>query len=44
MGTVYPPGGKLGTGLTLLAGLILWVVFVAGLHRWLIGVPPVVRG
>jgi uncharacterized membrane protein len=44
MGTVYPPGGKLGTGLTLLAGLILWVVFVAGLHRWLIGVPPFVRG
>ncbi len=43
LGTVYPAGGMLGTGLTLLGGLILWGVFVAGLHLWLIGVPPFVR-
>ena len=43
LGTVYPAGSMLGTGLTLLGGVILWGVFVAGLHLWLIGVPPFVR-
>lgn len=43
LGTVYPAGNMLGTGLTLLGGVILWGVFVAGLHLWLIGVPPFVR-
>lgn len=43
LGTVHPAGNMLGTGLTLLGGVILWGVFVAGLHLWLIGVPPFVR-
>jgi hypothetical protein len=41
--TVHPAGNMLGTVFTLLAGVILWGVFVAGLHLWLIGVPPFVR-
>ena len=40
LGTVYPPGNMLQTLFTVVAGGIIWVVFVAGLHRWLIGVPP----
>jgi len=40
LGTVYPPGNMLQTLITVVAGAIIWVVFVAGLHRWLIGVPP----
>lgn len=40
LGTVYPPGDALHTVLTVVAGMVAWVVFVAGLHRWLIGVPP----
>ncbi len=43
LGTVHPAGNMLGTVLTLLGGVILWGVFVAGLHLWLIGVPPFVR-
>ena len=43
LGTVHPAGNMLGTVFTLLAGVILWGVFVAGLHLWLIGVPPFVR-
>jgi uncharacterized membrane protein len=40
LGTVYPSGNMLQTLFTVVAGGIIWVVFVAGLHRWLIGVPP----
>jgi uncharacterized membrane protein len=40
LGTVYPPGDELRTVVTVVAGVIAWAVFVAGLHRWLIGVPP----
>jgi uncharacterized membrane protein len=40
LGTVYPSGNILQTLFTVVAGGIIWVVFVAGLHRWLIGVPP----
>lgn len=39
-GTVYPPGDELRTVLTVVAGVIVWAVFVAGLHLWLIGVSP----
>jgi uncharacterized membrane protein len=40
LGTVYPSGNLLQTLLTVVAGGIIWVVFVAGLHLWLIGVAP----
>jgi len=40
LGTAYPSGNMLQTLFTVVAGGIIWVVFVAGLHRWLIGVPP----
>jgi uncharacterized membrane protein len=40
LGTVYPRGETLRTGLTVVAGVIGWVVLVAGLHRWLTGVRP----
>lgn len=39
-GTVYPPGDELRTLLTVVAGVVAWAVFVAGLHLWLIGVAP----
>lgn len=39
-GTVYPPGDELRTVLTVVAGVVAWAVFVAGLHLWLIGVSP----
>ena len=39
-GTVYPPGDELRTVLTVVAGVVAWAVFVAGLHLWLIGVAP----
>lgn len=41
-GTVYPKGDELRTVLTVVAGVVVWAVFVAGLHQWLIGVPPFV--
>jgi len=37
---VYPPGDELRTVLTVVAGVVAWAVFVAGLHLWLIGVAP----
>lgn len=40
LGTVYPKGDELRTVVTVVAGVVAWAVFVAGLHRWLIGVPP----
>lgn len=39
-GTVYPAGHELNTVLTVVAGVVAWAVLVAGLHQWLIGVPP----
>ena len=39
-GTAYPPGDELRTVLTVVAGVVAWAVFVAGLHLWLIGVAP----
>jgi uncharacterized membrane protein len=39
-GTVYPPGDELRTVLTVVAGVVAWAVFVAGLHLWLIGIAP----
>jgi uncharacterized membrane protein len=39
-GMVYPAGGVLGTVITVVIGVALWAVFVAGLHQWLIGVRP----
>ncbi len=41
-GTVYARGNELRTVLTVVAGAVVWAVFVAGLHQWLIGVPPFV--
>ena len=40
LGTVYPQGDELRTVVTVVAGVVAWAVLVAGLHRWLIGVPP----
>ena len=40
LGTVYPQGDELRTVFAVVSGVIVWAVFVAGLHRWLIGVPP----
>jgi len=39
-GTVYPAGIELRTVMTVIAGVLVWAVFVSGLHLWLIGVPP----
>jgi len=39
-GVVYPAGNAVGTVLTVIAGVGGWVVLVAGLHLWLIGVRP----
>jgi len=39
-GTTYPAGNVLGTVITVVIGVVLWVAFVAGLHQWLIGVRP----
>lgn len=38
-GAVYPRGRTLRTVVTAFAGLALWLALVAGLHRWLVGVP-----
>lgn len=39
-GTAYPAGEVLGTVITVVIGVAVWAVFVAGLHQWLIGVRP----
>lgn len=41
-GTRYPAGTLQGDALTLLLGVALWVAFAFWLHRWLIGVNPLV--
>ena len=38
--TSYPAGTTQGTVIAVAVGLLAWVVFVAGAHRWLIGVSP----
>jgi len=39
-GTVYPPGTARGTIICVVVGLVIYAAFLLGLHRWLIGVPP----
>jgi uncharacterized membrane protein len=39
-GTVYPAGTVRGDALTLLSGVVVWVIFACWLHLWLIGVNP----
>ncbi|WP_426701887.1 NnrU family protein [Rhodanobacter sp. Col0626] len=39
-GTTYPPGTLKGDVLTVVIGLVAWVIFALWLHRWLIGVNP----
>jgi uncharacterized membrane protein len=39
-GTVYPVGPVSKDVITVVAGVVAWVVFAAGLHMWLIGVRP----
>jgi uncharacterized membrane protein len=39
-GTVYPAGSIKGDVLTVVIGVVVWVVFVLWLHLWLIGVNP----
>lgn len=39
-GTTYPAGTMKGDVITLVAGSVVWVVFLLWLHTWLIGVRP----
>lgn len=39
-GTVYPAGSVQGDVLTVVMGVVVWVVFALWLHLWLIGVNP----
>ncbi|GAB2536967.1 NnrU family protein [Rhodanobacter koreensis] len=39
-GTVYPAGSVQGDVLTVVIGIVVWVVFALWLHLWLIGVNP----
>lgn len=39
-GTVYPTGSVQGDVLTVVIGIVVWVVFAMWLHLWLIGVNP----
>jgi uncharacterized membrane protein len=39
-GTTYPEGTVRGDALTVLIGVVAWVVFACWLHLWLIGVNP----
>ena len=38
-GTIYPAGRALPTVMTVVIGLVIYVVFAMYLHKWLIGVP-----
>jgi uncharacterized membrane protein len=40
-GTVYPPGTFGGTAITVVVGVVAWVLFAFWLHALLIGVKPV---
>jgi len=39
-GTRYPAGSGARTAVTVVAGVVAWVVFAFWAHRWLIGVAP----
>jgi len=39
-GITYATGRVMRTAVTVAAGAGVWVTFILGLHRWLIGVPP----
>lgn len=39
-GTVYPPGRLVATVVTVVAGVVAWLVFAMWLHGWWIGVRP----
>jgi uncharacterized membrane protein len=39
-GVVYPAADEMRTVLTVVAGVMLWALFVGGLHLWLFGVLP----
>lgn len=39
-GTVRPAGSARATAITVVAGVLVYGVFVAGLHQWLFGVRP----
>ena len=39
-GTVYPPGRVVATVMTVVAGVVAWMVFAMWLHGWWIGVRP----
>ena len=39
-GTVYPAGSIKGDVLTVVIGIVVWIVFAFWLHLWLIGVNP----
>lgn len=39
-GTVYPPGRAVATLMTVVAGIVAWLVFAMWLHGWWIGVRP----
>lgn len=39
-GTEYPPGTAYGTIICVVVGLAIYAAFVMGLHRRMIGVPP----
>lgn len=40
-GTVYPSGTAKGTMICVVAGLVIYAVFMLGLHRWLFGASPI---
>ena len=40
-GTVYPPATTRGTLMSIAVGLVVYVAFLFGLHRWLFGVAPI---
>lgn len=40
-GTVYPAGTRAATIACVVVGLAIYVAFVMGLHKWLIGVAPI---
>jgi uncharacterized membrane protein len=42
LGTAYPAGTRQGDVTTIVVGVIIWIVFAFWLHRWLIGVDPLV--
>lgn len=42
IGTVYPTGTLASDVVVLVAGVAAWIAFAFWLHRWLIGVIPMV--